>query len=267
MPKLDEIPRYLIRVTFPSSNCETNETRVRSAASVQGHDCSKVDIFLRHPMDAAECVYKHLNGRHGLPCCQSNLVSWTSSLLFALQMVFHRHRQFGESLHDIFLLIIDTSEYRRGFIRDMDLISAFSIGRPQIQKLKDLRERRHRTLNGTFYFGEYISQGSLSVGGVGSSAIVSAQSIINDSFWLLCSEFRSTGAGLANEVIHYRHSFLTPPKKYSLLCAQAANAAIQIGNLFGRKFRLPVTAMLLALRPWHFDVTSVFGLPRFSREF
>ena len=61
----------------------------------------------------------------GKPTDPDNLVSWTSSLLFAFQYIFYRHNHSRDrsSLDGIDLCIVDTATFPDGgFLPDMDLI-------------------------------------------------------------------------------------------------------------------------------------------------
>ncbi|KXH34812.1 hypothetical protein CSAL01_00393 [Colletotrichum salicis] len=84
---LKKIPRYLFRVHTPSTSGETSLESVVSRAALCGHCRAERDIFSIPPGEAAEMLNCHLRGwaRDG-----DNLMSWTSSLLFALQYALYR---------------------------------------------------------------------------------------------------------------------------------------------------------------------------------
>jgi hypothetical protein len=92
-------------------------------------------------------------------------MSWTSSLLFAIQYGLFRNQQTNgytrSHLRDLFILIVDTSEFPGAFIRDIEAIEAFQSAWPPLDKIHDWRTRHVRRL----YFSEYLSQGSLDVQG------------------------------------------------------------------------------------------------------
>ena len=91
---------------------------------------------------------------------RDNFVSWTSSLLFAIQFIYYRHLSAKDRscLAEIKLYIIDTRQFLSGtFIRDLDLIDAFCVAE---NSLSDFRSMRNRP---NYYFGEYLSQGSLKI--------------------------------------------------------------------------------------------------------
>ena len=116
-------------------------------------------------------IHRHLMWKQG----PDNLVSWTSSLPFALVYMFHLHANArdGSDFEDIQLCIVDTTCLPRGiFVRDLDLIRAYSshdVDLAETEKLRTLRQ------GGRFYFGEYLSQGALKI--EGGCDIVSASAL------------------------------------------------------------------------------------------
>ncbi|KAJ5718557.1 hypothetical protein N7488_004203 [Penicillium malachiteum] len=98
-------------------------------------------------------------------CRDAHFVSWTSSLLFAIQYIYYRSKspKDGSSFEDIDLYVIDTSKFPRGtFMRDMDLIEAFCDyhDREDSSSLRNFQDLRNRH---NYYFGEYLSQGALKI--------------------------------------------------------------------------------------------------------
>ncbi|KAJ9291282.1 hypothetical protein DTO021C3_1082 [Paecilomyces variotii] len=97
---------------------------------------------------------------------EGNFVSWSSSLLYVLQFIYYRHLSCRNrsSLEEIKLYVIDTEKFPLGtFIRDLDLINAFY--KFDDHPPRDLRDFRSLRENTGYYFGEYLSQGSLKIGG------------------------------------------------------------------------------------------------------
>ena len=124
-------------------------------------------LFQRHPDDARRLIYDHLrwgDKEHEATC---NLMSWTSSLLFAILYGIYRssHANLGHAQvpsQDLEILVVDTKSFPPGaFIRDLDLIDAFPPLTPEQIELRDWRTRSRRRL----YFGEFFSQGSLNIRG------------------------------------------------------------------------------------------------------
>lgn len=158
---LNNIPHYLFRIVSPKSDGITNDRWVRSVAAVQKPNCPQDDIFFK--LDGAkQKQVAHILSRHlwWVEQPRDLFVSWTSSLLFAIQYIYYRHlhEKDGSALEDIKLFIIDTTKFPRGtFMRDLNLIESFWKHDSGLGRLRDLRTRKG------YYFGEYLSQGALKV--------------------------------------------------------------------------------------------------------
>lgn len=244
----DDIPRYLFRVSTPVSNGLTTDSWAKSKDAKFGHPTSAVDIFSRDENQVADMLGRHLWWTRNEQHSPHNLLSWTSSLLFAIQYIFLRHHEFKLPLENIDLYIIDTTKFPKGvFARDMDLVKIFSPN-SELERLDGLRNRKHREYSGFYYFGEYLSQGALKI--KDKCSVVSAQEIIEAGLFRLRPEFelsRSTNKKWANEVIRLREIFAPGAEKPR--AAGELQAAIRVGNLFGPNWRLPVAASLIALQP------------------
>ena len=173
---------------------------------------------------------RHLPWR-GKTTDSDNFVSWTSSLSFALQYIIYRHIESrdGSSLDSIYLCIIDTDSFPKGtFIRDIDLISAYSL-------FDSKRTRKHRDFAGSFYFGEYLSQGALKI--EDKCELVSAQAIINQGLFKLQPGFSTSMVAKeptwANEVIRLREIFNQNLEKRQPVTKEELEAA-----LISHSFRL-----------------------------
>ncbi|KAF9877567.1 hypothetical protein CkaCkLH20_04702 [Colletotrichum karsti] len=158
---VDNIPRYLFRVTSPQSAGATSVTEVCSRAWLNNASDRNQDLFAYSEDFSPSLIAQKLEDH--LLCMlkfDSNLVSWTSSLLFALHYAVYRH-YLGERLEDLSLLVVDTTQFQRGtIIRDHLAIKAFesySVLPADGDGLKIL----HKWRNGHAYFGEYLSQGRL----------------------------------------------------------------------------------------------------------
>lgn len=169
---LDNLPRYLFRVVSPLSDGRTDATWVRSQAACDNTGSSKRDIFSNLHNDELARVARTLNLHlrwWPKDRLEDNFVSWTSSLLFAIQYIYYRHQDSrdGSSLEDIDLYVIDTTQFPVGtFLRDLDLIKAFRASDTHPKgKGKDLKDLLARRKKPDCYFGEYLSQGSLKIEG------------------------------------------------------------------------------------------------------
>ncbi|KAJ5355246.1 uncharacterized protein N7496_012458 [Penicillium cataractarum] len=158
---LDNVPRYLFRVATPESDGITNETWVRSEAALRDRGASLEDIFFhldtKKRTEVAKILNLHLQWQTKNDLLD-NFVSWTSSLLFAIQYIYYRHHKDNTPLEDIKLFVVDTTMFPRGiFMRDLDLIDIFCESNTRLNDFRSLRN------GGTYYFGEYFSQGSLKI--------------------------------------------------------------------------------------------------------
>lgn len=196
------IPQYLFRVHDQFSTGITSTTEVCSPAIValrDEHDyppppssssCTKkqtapTDFSSLKPKDAKDYLNNHLRWTCGIyythqqhgPC---NLMSWTSSLLFALQYALYRHGH-GKSyyssadLSDIKILVVDTTRSviidgkgssvftRHPFLRDLQAIKGCKLNE-ELNGSSGTLEQLHRWRDsGMYYPGEYLSQGRLAL--------------------------------------------------------------------------------------------------------
>ena len=249
--KFKDIPKYLFRVSTPRSDGITNEYWVKSMDVRHGRASGDRDIFGSEDYaSTATMINRHLRWwvKKWEP---DNLVSWTSSLLFALVYIFYRHKnnRDGSDLKDISLCILDTSNYpERVFIRDMDLICAFEGDDPcrdQIN-LKDL----HQLRDTQYYFGEYLWQGALNI--ENRCQIITAQALLDAGLCLLFVDgdgeilLRDPIPQWANKVVELRQRFRSNLKDTTVRERQAVTA---IAQLVSPSWRLSITAYFLALAP------------------
>lgn len=168
---LRHIPHYLFRVVSPNSDGKTSEKWIRSKAVVKNSKSSTQDVFSYHDPKSrrmkAHDLLVHLQWWTPFrgEVVEDNFVSWTSSLLFAIQYIYYRHMSTRDRsrLEDIDLYIIDTTRFPRGtFMCDLDLITSF---RPfeKPRPNKDLKSLHNLRTTKGYYFGEYLSQGSLRI--------------------------------------------------------------------------------------------------------
>lgn len=218
--KVDDIPRYLFRITTPLSDGFTDGIWVKSKDARHGRADSRRDIFAVGDNTQAACMlYKHLRWQTK-PQDPDNFTSWTSSLLFALQYIFYRHKHPKDrsNLKDILLCIIDTASFTKGtFLKDMDLLNAYGPFDSHLRNHQEVREKKHSNFYGSLYFGEYLSQGALKI--EDRCQLVSSQAIIDQGLFKLQPELMMsmtvTKPSLANEVIRLREPFYvrdTPPQ-------------------------------------------------------
>ncbi|KAE8131261.1 hypothetical protein BDV38DRAFT_288860 [Aspergillus pseudotamarii] len=180
---LNNIPTFLFRVASPYFDGETNETWVRSESSKRGNTSSLEDIF--HGLNdtkrriVAQTLNKHLRWwpKEDL---EDNFISWTSSLLFALQYINYLHlsSNYTPNLEETNLYVVDTTLFPGGtFARDLDLIQEFELfdNHPPVTDLRRLSELRTHP---SYYFGEYLSQGRMEM--ADRCQVISATLLMND---------------------------------------------------------------------------------------
>ncbi|CZR58862.1 uncharacterized protein PAC_08754 [Phialocephala subalpina] len=245
--KFNDIPRYLFRVFTPNSRGTTNGAWTKSMDARNATQNSRVDIFARESKEQmAGMLNRHLRWWEG---SEDNLVSWTSSLLFALVYIFHLHANSrdGSAFDDISLCIIDTTKFPKAvFIRDMDLIQVYFPFNAALENFKGLRLKKD------WYFGEYLSQGALKI--EDKCQIISAQAIIDRGLYDLRREFKefsywelSPKAPWANTVVDLRKDLC------QIVCPEIdeekVRVAVNIAQLFESRWVLPVAANLVALLP------------------
>ena len=162
--RFDDIPRYLFQVFTPKSQGTTDMVWTKSKDARHEARTSGVDIFARHTKkQTADMLNSHLQWQE---CSDDNLVSWTSSLLFVMVYIFHLHTNVRDqsSFNNIHLCIIDTSSFpNEVFLQDKDLIRAYRSASQGLQNFEELHSKQHRCLSGYYYFGEYLSQGTLKI--------------------------------------------------------------------------------------------------------
>jgi hypothetical protein len=237
------IPRYLFRVFTRHSDGSTDKEWVKSRDFVAGLATATNDVFeSTTPEDTAKNIWGHLKW---MGFENDNLMSWTSSLLVAIQYVFYRHADTRDrsDFRDISVLVVDTKGLPSGaLIRDIDLINAFSIHNKDLASFERLR-------NTSYYFGEYLSQGALDIRG--RSEIVSAQDMFDAGLLKLRDEFRQSYMTSrwewANKVLELRKAYMPPMNVLRDLSPQEIQVACTVGRLFGRRFRLPVGLQLAAI--------------------
>ncbi|KAK1515473.1 hypothetical protein CABS01_16693 [Colletotrichum abscissum] len=243
---LEGIPRYLFRVSDPSALGITTETEVCSEAARISPEHLR-DLYQLPSQQAAQLLNTHLWGNcsdSGLDRC--NLVSWTSSLLVALQLGFFCHgRSWNpQELSEIKVLVIDTRQFdSRVFARDLQAIAAFKDESEVGTKLRLLYEWRS---SGRFYPAEYLSQGKLIISPE-KSCQVSMQELVNRGIRNVCS-------GLGNDAhwdtwaIRIRNLRTELKSQSPPIRSTEVQAAINVAKAFGH-FEIPGVIMLLSLTP------------------
>lgn len=253
--KFGDIPRFLFRVFTPNSCGVTDLFWTKSMDARHGRANHKVDIFVRDDhTQVAAILYRHFRWLEGP---EDNFVSWTSSLLFVLVYIFHLNANVrdGSAFENISLCVIDTTRFPGGvFLRDMDLIRAYRSFETDLRNFEGLRSKKYNGYSGSFYYREYLSQGALKI--ENRCQIVSAQALIDQGLYRLQPEFEEFAKWELRErppwaipVIRLREVFYQKMIERKRISKYELQAAINIAQLFGPLWRLPLTANLIALLP------------------
>ncbi|PWY87813.1 hypothetical protein BO94DRAFT_55236 [Aspergillus sclerotioniger CBS 115572] len=175
-------------------------------------------------------------------------MSWTSSLLFALQYGLYRHTmdRSKPDLDEILLFILDTRGFAEGtFIKDLDIINFFKTPTNDLASFSGLRYGRPGN-KPRHYFGEYLTQDELNI--QGKCATVSMQQMIDLGLFELYPRLGNEDEwnSLANRVLKLRKSFTYSP---STTPAEVQKAIEIAQGSFTGRWVVPFAAMLLALKP------------------
>lgn len=210
-------------------------------------------IFTLDKSRAAAMINGHMRWR--TEDGADNLVSWTSSVLYALISVFYRRAFYNEGMDNIFLCIIDTDQFPANtFISGSDLVDAFKVHSEDLRSFDNYQYTRPPGKQGWYYFGEYLSQGALRI--QDNCKPVSVQQMLNCGLLELhprFPEFRNWSPGkwpLAKLVVELREPFYGPsPAESEDTPGNVINACVQIGRLFGSEFEVIVAMSLFSLVP------------------
>lgn len=183
----DYVPQYLFRTFDEASSGRNDESVIASIASIFGpQESSRVDLLALERHKAAELLHMHLTKDCFGGKNSDNLMSWTSSLLFAIQYAVWRLRRRGCHPSDIKICAVDTEKFPRGqFARDTWLFKAYK----STARREDPAQNffRFRLKDERFYNGEYLSQGA--VNHTNRSCVVSLEQLMQAGLFELYPEF------------------------------------------------------------------------------
>ncbi|KAL4879872.1 hypothetical protein BJY04DRAFT_192611 [Aspergillus karnatakaensis] len=235
------VPKFLYRLVAP----QTAGTTTASSVVPPVKSGNMPDIFQLPETDAAALLLNHLLWQRGHEA-GCNLISWTSSLMFALQYALYRHQKDGADLRNIYLIVLDTSQFQPGtFIQDMEIMYSFQAADRGLRKFVEFRESE-------YYFGEYLTQGRLDI--QGRCACTPVQKMIDLGLFEL-------QPGLAEKeqwrwwpkrVLDLRQLF------YSGICMPTTEGEMETAvdiarECFGEQWIVAGAIMLLALQPRKHD--------------
>lgn len=260
-PTKNGIPSYLLRVY-------TSPDVFPPAESLPDQQGSPLDPFSKLPAAVNAIVNTHMRGKMGPGYQYSNMTSWTSSMLVALQdglMKIPRDLH-SPAASNVFLLVIDTGKFPSGtFIKDSELVGEIKrhISESEGKPLGDFLTMRRSNME--THSGEYLSLGELNI--EGKCIQISFQELISNGLFNLhvhlgkechpndwmtrVSELRRP-FGLLHE----------PPRAKT----SEIFTAIRIGCYFQQdQWAIPVAMMLLALKPRKGDDSAI--MQAFSKWF
>jgi hypothetical protein len=150
--------RYLFR-TFNAASSRRNDEKV--IASIASRDTwqesNRFDILTREKKHAAQMLHMHLQKDCFSGARQDDLMSWTSSLLNAIQYALWRAHFRNRHLSWISICAIDTSKFPLGqFVRDVSLLEAYREAAKQL-KGSTLQFFDFRLNTSDYFYGEYLS--------------------------------------------------------------------------------------------------------------
>ncbi|KZM18432.1 hypothetical protein ST47_g10394 [Ascochyta rabiei] len=122
-----DVPKYLFRTFDAVSPGRNDDSIIASRASIVGSENSgQRDILGVEKRRAAKLLHMHLD-KYVFGCEeQDNLMSWTSSLLFAIQYAIWRSYNNGRSTSKINICAVDPCKFPLGqFMRDVPLLETF----------------------------------------------------------------------------------------------------------------------------------------------
>ncbi|KAL8324958.1 hypothetical protein RB597_008292 [Gaeumannomyces tritici] len=175
---LEDVPPYLFHVHHDRSVCKVDHDWAKSmdacATDAQSQASAQQDLLCRDNREVEGILNKHLRWRETTPG-SANLVSWTSSLLYALRYICQLHYRGSRDsksvtflpmpLENIHLCVVRTKDFDKGvFIRDSYLIKHYKEYSPLDcgEDLAYFDKLRHQVRD-NYYFGEFLSQGALKI--------------------------------------------------------------------------------------------------------
>ncbi|KAH0421920.1 hypothetical protein CcaCcLH18_13135 [Colletotrichum camelliae] len=204
-PSFDHTPRYLFRVWSPHNSMGTTGIYYVSSPLADSDSLNRHRNLLDQPAkEAAENLNRHLRWKTSYET-KTNLVSWTSSLLFAIQYALYKWQQ--DKRTRVRILMVDTAPYPKGtFIRDLEAMRCLKNRSLPLKKLYNLRTGQNR-----YDFGEYLSQNIIRV--TGNSGVIWLEKLIASDLTVpnICPYFDSEEdwSTLAKRVLRIRQEIMS----------------------------------------------------------
>jgi hypothetical protein len=200
--RFEDVPQYLFRTSDATILGDDNVITSIASNTNPKEDIQK-DLLLLENDHAAKVLHSQLSKYCFGSRVSTNLVSWTSSLLFAIQYAVYRQQYRQCDASKIKICAVDTTKFPRGqFARDTWLIEAYKSDywqQDDVQKFFKFRLGFDE-----YYNGEYLSQGVLNI--ANRSCMMSLQELAKAGLFKLYPEFtdKEGKEKLANRAIELR---------------------------------------------------------------
>ncbi|KAF2111562.1 hypothetical protein BDV96DRAFT_666119 [Lophiotrema nucula] len=261
------VPQYLFRTFDDASSGRNDESVIASKASItESQESGRTDILTLEKHKATKLLHLHLTK----PCfggrCSDDLMSWTSSLLFAIQYAVWRLRVGERRESEIKICAVDTKKFPLGqFMRDTSLLKAYHATAKELDADDPARKFfDFRLGNEDYYNGEYLSQGA--VNHSNRSCVVSLEHLMQAGLFQLYPEFRdASGRNLwAKRVRELRQNWSAEQGTTD----HEIQLALAVGrNCFNQFESIDIAAILLTFKNRKFSrLTSTDSLNHFSRQ-
>ncbi|KAI0377344.1 hypothetical protein F5Y04DRAFT_284982 [Hypomontagnella monticulosa] len=235
---LDSLPPYLFRFFGSESQGKNDEEIMEPWAVASGHVNGTMDLLSMEESSASSMLCEHCKNHNRRS--SDNLVSWTSSLLFAIQgAIFYQYKKRESGIK---ICVIDTKRFPRGqFVRDISLYDAYS----EDIKAKDRWLFDNRQPGVEYDNGEYLSQGLMNHSG--RSCVVPFSVLEENGLYELYPElkFENSGGKWTNRVKELRVAWsceVTTPQQH-------VDGALAVAREFSRVFPTwEVATILLCLK-------------------
>lgn len=231
----EQIPRFLLRVSSKNSNGSTSATRVVSGAVERGYSSS--DVLSRSKEWTADRLKAHVTWGFRE---DGNFVSWTSSIIFALQHAVRKANGGNgcpsEDPSAILITIIDVRKLPvRVFLPSVALLEAYDL-------LYD------PVIDVEYCSGEYLSQAALDLppGCAISATLEQLTALGLGRIYSPPNRHR-----LWKAVDPMRKEITDLPKKAVTTAEWDDATTIAQGICSGEKFKAVVTLLLLSIKPRH----------------
>ncbi|OAA57742.1 hypothetical protein ISF_06983 [Cordyceps fumosorosea ARSEF 2679] len=214
----------------------------QSLSAGRGDPEATTCIFDMDVAVATDMLQRHLTWKRAKGSEAWNLVSWTSSLPYALANAFYRRARDREDFEDIELYVLDTSLFPKDvFICDLDLISFF--------------------VNDDAKLGALPLTGLCardSVGDMMENGLMDLHPLFRDEFanWTEVTEDWVKATVQMREPVYQPHDSTTDGRADEVDEVDGLGMS-RIGELFGPRFRGPVALAFLSLAPRRASAVAV----------